>query len=62
MLSNNEMKDVNGSELLFFLLSCRMSLPKISHHKQNIKPFAYFTLNEIPIGWQLHCPSDYYEG
>lgn len=62
MLSNNEMKDVNGSGIIILSPQPSNVTAENLSSQQNIKPFAYFTLNEIPIGWQLYCPSDYYEG
>jgi hypothetical protein len=61
-MSSNPMKDVNGAGIIILSpQSSNLTAENLSS-QQNIKPFAYFTLNEIPIGWQLYCPSDYYEG
>lgn len=58
--NNNSMKNTNGAGII--ILSKQPSGILVSNlsTQSSIKPFAYFTLQEIPIGWQLYSPADYY--
>lgn len=60
-VANNSMKDLNGAGIIILSPQPANTTAENLPNQKNIKPLAYFTLGDIPIGWQLYCPSDYYE-
>lgn len=57
---SNQMKNTNTSGLVILKDQPNwVSAANLSSQK-NIEPIAYFTLQEIPIGWQILSPVDYY--
>jgi hypothetical protein len=60
--ANNDLKDLNSSGIIILSPQPNNVTAENLSSQKTIKPIAYFALNELPIGWQLYCPSDYYEG
>lgn len=60
--SNNKMKNLNSAGIIILSNQPANTNAENLSSQSQIKPFAYFTLQEIPLGWQIYTPADYYTG
>jgi hypothetical protein len=58
---NNSMKNANSAGIIFLKDQPTNTTVENLSTQKSIVPVAYFTLQELPIGWSLYCPSDYYQ-
>jgi hypothetical protein len=58
---SNAMKSANSSGIVILKDQSPGVTAANLDSQNNIVPIAYFTLQELPIGWSLYTPADYYQ-